>query len=183
MSTVPFTLSVQLTNSSQVVPSISRLLGYPMRIINYPLTIREALFLAFIRDYINSSLTQPQQIALFCIDSSLMDHDFQVWVNTNHRLTTMQQFATQHFNIPNSAIQPFTTEATLDEVVSSIWQKTQFVVNHLLLLQQDQNVINEEEEWQRIATMQKGVKGKIFTAKQVDFLLQILNAIQKVNVI
>lgn len=136
-------------------------------VLNFSLTIPEAMFLAFVKNMVQCSLEQKNGL-VYLGTSEKMQSDFNGWV--------AKKFTSKEIT---------SEELSLVTVVSSIWMKTKAFVENKLKIDQNLKLIENEQQWQKEADSTteafrlQGQSGKVFTARQASFLLAAVNNIRK----
>jgi hypothetical protein len=138
-------------------------------VLNFPLTIPESMFLAFVKGMVQYNLDKKYDL-IYLGTSEKMQSDFSGWVA---KTFTSKQFTSE--------------ELKLATVVPSLWMKTKtFVENELKKNQNpDQASIANEKQWQVEADnlteefRLQGRIGKVFTIRQAKFLITAANNIGK----
>jgi hypothetical protein len=126
------------------------------------LTIPEIMFLAFVKDSIQSNLDQKNDLIYFGA-SEYMQSSFSDWTE---KTFTCRKFTEEELN--------------LITLITSIWTKTKNYIENDL---QDSEAIQDEEQCQKIADeaaeefSANGSVGKMFTARQATYLLKATESI------
>lgn len=159
-------LQFQLSFLQKAPPSVEQ--SENRVIINCPFTLSETMFAIFMQSSIQLSLSANYNLVVLGT-SPTMQQDFTQWV--------------AELNIRRKWSQD---ELNLSTIVSSIWKKTQTVIeNELKLLSQNKEALENEKTWQLSAQqtekqlLLEGISGKVFTVRQAKFLLTFVDRLEK----